>query len=96
MLTLKLFRQYGYSNLIEKPVGAARLAVIQLLEVLVSLDNSGVVLAMVQNDIVTVLFNMFVEYKWNNFLHGHVVNIITNPNFMQKEIYANYVSYIFL
>ncbi|XP_077295009.1 phosphatase 6 regulatory subunit 1-like protein fmt isoform X2 [Arctopsyche grandis] len=85
--------KYGYSNAIEKPVGVGRLTVVRLIEVLVHLDNPAVALAIVQNDIVPVLFDMFVEYKWNSFLHVFVESIVTKMSTapMQKAIYGKHL-----
>lgn len=70
------------------------MTVVRLIEVLVHLDNPAVALAIVQNDIVPVLFDMFVEYKWNSFLHVFVESIVTKMSTapMQKAIYGKHVS----
>jgi serine/threonine-protein phosphatase 6 regulatory subunit 1 len=61
---------------IEKAFGFERLKILDFIEVLLVLQSKSVDEALLEQDIFTVIFDLFFEYDWNNFLHHSVKSIV--------------------
>lgn len=77
-----LTRESGLSPIIlpietlDPPLGVLRYAVVELLESTVLTNTSYVFDEFSKTNVMTVLLDLFFRYRWNNFLHQSVHNIL--------------------
>lgn len=59
-----------------KPLGLAKLKIIELFCLLLKIDNLYIVEEIAQHNLFIVLLDLFAQYEWNNMLHTLVERII--------------------
>lgn len=73
------------------PLGLYRLKLVQLVNVLVSLNYHFIDNQLIEHRVIARVIDLFFQYKWNNILHctvqNMVINILTNkPSFLSLHI----------
>ena len=64
--------QYGTNQPI---LGKMRLSIVNLMESLVELEDQGIRAKIMETNFYSILFDLFLQYPFNTFLHLHVDNI---------------------
>lgn len=64
-------------GVLSPPLGLARQAVLELVESVVLTNSAFVFDALLHSGIMSTLLDLFFQYKWNNFAHQSVFNVVT-------------------
>ena len=70
---------YNFSNGVQVPVlGQNRLAIIKLISRLINLNDEFINQELIRSKILNSILDMMFVYKWNNFLHFQLKDILLN------------------
>jgi UDP-N-acetylglucosamine 2-epimerase len=60
------------------PLGLARLNTIKLISKLILTNNTSIIEEIIKLGTLNKILNLAFEFKWNNFLHAQMMNILTH------------------